>query len=65
MKEAIYEVLWSRRKGKTFKQGNTHVVAADCPQAVVLFAHQYPDREIESVYKAGNDFIIPGRSVVS
>jgi hypothetical protein len=60
MKQAVFAVHWERQKGKMTKEGVTHVVTEDVKQAITLFAHQYPDRVIESIYKEGDDLILPG-----
>ena len=65
MKNSIFSICWSRKKGKTQKNGTTYVVCETLSESSVLFMQQYSDRVIESIYKEGDDIIIPGLPVLS
>jgi hypothetical protein len=64
MKEGIYVINWTRQKGKMTKTGTTHVVCEGVSSALTTFIHLYPDREVESIEKAGEDVVVSGRELL-
>ena len=53
----LYVIYWTRQKGKMKKDGTTHAIAETIGQAMTLFVNTYPDREMESIHKEGDDIL--------
>ena len=65
MKKGIYVIHWTRQKGKMTKKGTTHVVCEGVNSALTTFIHLYPEREVESIEKIGDDVLVAGTELIS
>ncbi len=61
MKESVYEITWTRQKGKRKKNGTTHVISENITDALATFTQTYPEREADYIVKEGDDILIPNR----